>query len=280
MDAVAQMKETDIQTVLFPTRSAFAPLLEPKRDEISKARKTFKYGATERHQLDVYYPSNMGKKHPLLFYVYGGGFVNGERTLPAPADLSYGNSEYTSPPADLRDALAWATAHTEDLGSDADPSSVFFLGHSAGGVHTLTLLLEPTILAATPDLYKHIKGAMIASAPFHFEPVGHEMSMRKPTNMYYGSRETTVAHDPLALFRAAPGEAVATLPPLALLKCEYDPAWLKAVFDDFDKALGKRDVKAVLIFAQGHNHIIFSLALGTGQGEKWAEEAVAWMEAL
>jgi len=302
MDAVAQMQETDIMTILFPTISAFVPLLEPKRDEITKARKTFQYGATERHQLDVYYPPHTGKKHPLLFYVYGGGFVTGERTLPVPADIAYGNvgiyfaacgfvtivpdyrltpqTSYPGPAEDLRDALAWAVAHPEDLGPDADTASAFFLGHSAGGTHALTLLLEPSVLASVPDLRKHIKGAAIASAPCHCEPVGLEIDIREQTNMYYGSREATAARDPLALLRAASEDALASMPPLALITCEKDPEWFKVVLGDFHKALGERNVKAPLIVAEGHNHISWSFALGTGQGEKWAEDVVVWTEAL
>ncbi|KAF8192258.1 alpha/beta hydrolase domain-containing protein [Mycena galopus ATCC 62051] len=300
MDAVAQMQETDIMTILFPTIGAFVPLLEPKREEITKARKTFKYGATERHQLDVYYPANAHKKHPVLFYVYGGGFVSGERTLGAPADVAYGNvglyfaargfvtiipdyrlvphTTYPGPAEDLRDALSWVVAHADDLGPSADTTSAFFLGHSAGGVHTLTLLLEPSVLASTPELRAHIKGAVIASAPCHFDPAGHESKVGAETDMYYGSREATTLHAPLALLGALPEEGVTSLPPLALITCDRDPEWFKVVLKDFHGALNERGMEAPLIVAEGHNHISWSFALGTGQGEKWAEETVAWMQ--
>lgn len=187
---------------------------------------------------------------------------------------------YPGPVEDVRDALAWAVVHPADLGPDADIASVFLLGHSAGGVHALTLLLEPTVLASVPDLRARIKGATIASAPCHFEPKGHKMDAREPVDMYYGSQELATAREPLALLRSAPAEAIGALPPLVLLKCEHDPAWFKVVLDDFRKALEERGVKSAQIFAEGHNHISFSWALGTGQGEKWAEEVVAWMVGL
>ncbi|KAJ6549050.1 Alpha/Beta hydrolase protein [Mycena vulgaris] len=298
MDAVAQMKETDIQAILFPTMLAFTPLLEPKREEITQARKTFKYGATDRHQLDVYYPTRTGKKHPLLIYVYGGGFVSGERTLPAPVDLGYGNlglyfaqrgfvtiipdyrlaptTTFPGPADDLRDALAWAAAHPTELGPDADVDSVFFLGHSAGGVHTLTLLLHPPVLAPTPAL--RIKGAVIASAPYYSAPDAIE----PPMLMYFGAPELVAKHEPLGLLRAATPEVIAGLPPLALIKCEHDPAWFKVSAKGFDEAIAERGVAPApaQMMAKGHNHISFSWALGTGAGEEWAEEVVAWMESL
>ncbi|KAJ7737068.1 Alpha/Beta hydrolase protein [Mycena metata] len=301
MDAVAQMKETDIQAILFPTMSAFMPLHEPHREKIAQARKTFKYGATDRHQVDVYYPPQNGKKHPILVFVYGGGFVSGERQLPAPVDLGYGNvglyfakrgfvtiipdyrlapgTTFPGPAEDIRDALSWAVAHSADLGPDADLESLFLLGHSAGGVHALTLLLEPSILKSTPSL--RIKGVAVGSACFHFEPKDLEVALREPANMYFGSREATKAHDPLGLFLAASPETVKALPPLAILTAEYDPEWFKVVAKDFEAALKEKSVSPALgIVAEGHNHISFTWALGTGQGEKWAEEVVVWMESL
>ncbi|KAK7036205.1 esterase lipase thioesterase family protein [Favolaschia claudopus] len=272
MDAIAQMQETDIMTILLPTISTFVPLLEPKREEILNARKTFKYGNTDRHQLDVYYPppppsgGRLTNPSPILLYIYGGGFVSGEKTLPTPADLAYGNvglyfashgfvtiipdyrlapqTTYPGPAEDLRDALAWVVAHPEHLGDSADTSSVFFLGHSAGGTHTMTLLLEPSILASAPGLAKRIKGAAIASTPFHFD-----------------------------LGEAGGGAD------LALITCERDPEWFKIVLRDFHKELGERKVESKLVVADVHTHISFSFALGTGQGEKWAEEIVEWARA-
>ncbi|KAF7358870.1 Esterase lipase thioesterase family protein [Mycena sanguinolenta] len=315
MDAVAAMQETAIQTILFPSTSfqhwsataaltivqaigAFAPLLEPKREEITKARKTFKYGATDRHHLDVYYPSKTGQKHPILFYVYGGGFVQGARTLPPPADLGYGNvglyfatrgfvtiiadyrlapqTTYPGPAEDLRDALSWAVAHPEELGPDADTASVFLMGHSAGGVHILTLLLAPSIL--TPELRAHLKGAILASAACHYEPAGAQPDNREGLIMYYGSLEASAQQSPLALLQALSKDSVTALPPLAMIICERDPEWFKIVGSDFRTALAEKGRVAPLIAAEGHNHISFSWALGTGQGEKWAEDIVAWIE--
>ncbi|KAJ7023852.1 Alpha/Beta hydrolase protein [Mycena alexandri] len=300
MDAVAQMKETDIQTILFPTMSAFMPLLEPHREEIMQARKTFKYGATDRHQLDVYYPPQNGKKHPILVFVYGGGFVSGERTLPAPVDLGYGNlglyfakrgfvtiipdyrltpaTTFPGPAEDIRDAISWAVAHSADLGPEADIESLFLLGHSAGGVHALTLLLEPSILKSSPNL--RIKGAAVGSACLHLKPKGLEVDIREPANMYFGSPEAAKAHDPLGLFLAASPETIKALPALAVITSEHDPEWYKVVAADFEAALKEKSVPALQVLAEGHNHISFTWALGTGQGEKWAEAIVAWMESL
>jgi len=300
------MQDTEVQKILFPTMAAFAPLLESKREEIAQGRKSFKDGATDRHQLDVYYPQTTGsvKKHPVLIYVYGGGFISGERRLPAPVDLGYGNlglyfakrgfvtiipdyrltpgTTFPGPVHDVRDALSWAVAHPTDLGPDADVDSVFVLGHSAGGVHTLTMLLHPPVFESTPALLARVKGAAVACVPYHFEPAGIEVDLREPANMYYGSREVAKAHDPLGLLRAAPEAVLRSLPPLALIRCERDQDWYQVVAKDFDAVVTEKGLvpPPAQIFAEGHNHISFTWALETGQGERWAEEVVAWMRSL
>ncbi|KAJ7463317.1 alpha/beta-hydrolase [Mycena latifolia] len=288
MDAVAQMTATDIPTILFPTIGAFAPLLEPLRAEIAGARKTFKYGDTERHQVDVYSPLPSETKPPVLLFVYGGGFVTGERTLPAPADLGYGNlglyfsksgfltlipdyrlapaTTFPGPAHDLRAALAWAAANLADT---ADLGRVYLVGHSAGGVHVLTLLLhEP---APVPGVT--VKGTVIASAPYHFG--GSAMA-----DGYYGTPESTAANAPLGLLNASFDEVLGSLPPLALVHCARDPPEFVAAHGDFVEALEAKKLGRKDILAEGHNHISLTWALGTGDGEGWAEEVVGWIGGL
>ncbi|KAJ7463315.1 Alpha/Beta hydrolase protein [Mycena latifolia] len=213
MDAVAQMTETDIPTILFPsaectTIGAFAPL-EPLRAEIAGARKTFKYGETERHQVDVYSPppSSTGTnlKPPVLLFVYGGGFVTDGRTLPAPADLAYGNlglffakrdfltlipdyrlapaTTFPGPAHDLRAALAWAAANLADSGF---------------GEGISTRAHPPRCRGVT------VRGAVIASAPYHFGGSGM-------ADAYYGAPEATAAHAPLGLLNTASASEVGAL---------------------------------------------------------------------
>ncbi|KAJ7470030.1 Alpha/Beta hydrolase protein [Mycena galericulata] len=251
---------------------AFSLLLEPLREEITN--------------FDVYYPPNTDKKHPILIYVHGGGIVNGSNlglyfakrgfvTIIPDYRLAPGTT-FPGPAEDIRDAVSWAVAHSAELGPDADVGSVFLLGHSAGGVHTLTLLLSPFIRHASAQRLP-IKGALISSVPSHFPPTG---GSKDPWVMYYGSSEATQEHEPLALVNAAAPELIKGLPPLSLMKCERDPDWFKLIAKDFDVALAEKGVAPKQIVAEGHNHISPAWALGTGQGEKWAEEFMAWMESL
>ncbi|KAJ7056091.1 Alpha/Beta hydrolase protein [Mycena amicta] len=312
MEAVAQMEETEIMKILFPTIGAFVPLLEYKRQEILAAPKTFQYGEMDRHQLDVYYPSappsGTTSKHPILFFLYGGGFVQGARRFPAPVDLAYGNLGtyfaaqgfvtvipdyrlvpsvvFPAPAEDVRDAIAWVLEHPAELGQ-ADTERVFLLGHSVGGVHALTMLLHPPILAGErgQKVKDAIKGAVLASSPYHFSPAGVLLPNSTTTDAataYYGSPESTEAYSPLGLLLSSPTPAT-VLPPLALVSCEKDPTWFTAVGKDWVKATSELVPKPKEIFAKGHNHISITFALGaedSESGEQWAEEVVVWMNGL
>ena len=91
-------------------------LLEKRREEIQGyPRQTFQFGATPRHkvcslyqvlstvmlifslltQLDIYYPDPKAVPtkgpQPVLFFVYGGAFIEGDRQIAKPYDLGYAN---------------------------------------------------------------------------------------------------------------------------------------------------------------------------------------------
>src|SRR4051812_20188897 len=55
----------------------YAPLL-PGFDE-SIVTRDIKYGADERNRLDLFGASNDGGKRPVVVYIHGGGFVQGDK---------------------------------------------------------------------------------------------------------------------------------------------------------------------------------------------------------
>jgi acetyl esterase/lipase len=111
-----------------------------RRDGFSKK------GAALRLRLDLMIPK-AGRKHPLVVYVPGGGFVMavkagaaGMRRYVAAAGYVVASVEYrttrhgaTYPDgiADVREAIQYLTAHAEEYG--IDPSRVAVWGESAGG---------------------------------------------------------------------------------------------------------------------------------------------------
>ncbi|RDB21772.1 putative isoprenylcysteine alpha-carbonyl methylesterase ICME [Hypsizygus marmoreus] len=301
MDKVAQIASTEIGDIIVPTFSVFAPLLEEKRAEIQEIpRSTFKYRSTDRHQLDVYYPITREDKTQILVWIYGGGFTTGERQMPAPFDLVYANvgayfarrgfitiiPDYRLAPdtvfpgaaEDVRDAIRWAIKHPEHLTTQNSPNpdtkNIFLMGHSAGAAHAFTALVLPNADDSTP-LQSSVAGAILCAGAFDFAP---DDPMLDTVKQYWGGFEQAKENDPMGLLASASQSVVASLPRIVLVVGEREPSSLLQVNQDFSQALESRTgKKPAKIVGQGHNHLSVNLTLGTGGGEKWAEEVIAWI---
>ncbi|KAF5378941.1 hypothetical protein D9757_008713 [Collybiopsis confluens] len=339
MDRVAELKDTDIPTILYPTIGFFLPLLEEKKPLIqSITRKTFKYGATDRHKvkplckislkvqgadghselpilkLDVYYPPEStvapNGKYPVFFWVYGGGYRSGARTLPEPADLAYANvgayyahkgfitvipdyrllpeAKYPDPDIDVRDAIVWAfqNPHSLALGNniaEVDTDSYFIMGHSAGAVTVSTVFL----LSLLPvNIQSRFKGVICTSGAYIFkieegDAAGLTTFDPETAALFFGSLEKAQENTPLSLAKAFPKDKVVSLPPFLLVVSEKDPTSFLRASELMQGALESLTGKKVPnVVAKGHNHISINFALTTRQGEEWAEDVIQWMQGL
>ncbi|KAG7440144.1 alpha/beta-hydrolase [Guyanagaster necrorhizus] len=301
MDKVAEIQQRDVPDILFPTVGIFLPLLDAQKEKIlATSKRTFQYGATERHKLDIYYPSatSASSKSPLLFFCYGGGFSTGARVLPPPADLSYGNlgsyfadkgfitiiPDYRLVPdvqhpgaaQDVRDAMQWTIDNPEKLifsgVTEPDLDALFVMGHSAGAMNVFTILITPELYSAT--LHPKIKGAVLFAGAYTFEDMPSFMT--DAVEQYYGSFEQKEKL-PLGLLQAASEKKIASLPRLLLGISERDPDSLINAFKSFQLALEARGLTYDKFVAAGHNHISVSFALSTGEGEEWASDVVKWI---
>ncbi|KAJ6615590.1 Alpha/Beta hydrolase protein [Mycena sp. CBHHK59/15] len=304
MDQVAALQDHELPGVVASTQRIFIPMMEEKRSQIlAVSRRTFKYGDTDRHQLDIYYPSVVaaGQKTKVLFYIYGGGFVSGERILPAPADLAYANLGayfaskgvitvipdyrlvphvvFPEPARDVRDAVEWVATHPEHLNfgpvTEPDVQAIAVLGHSAGAVHAFTMMVLPDL--HSPFAQPNVGKLILSGGPYHFHPAG-KASIPAAGIQYWGSSEEVEKKDPMGLLGSLTNDELRALPDLLLLEAELEPSLLKVVGKDFHEALlGHPEVNVKKIYMKGHNHISGSLALGTNEGEEWADEVLAWI---
>ncbi|KAK0453014.1 Alpha/Beta hydrolase protein [Desarmillaria tabescens] len=312
MDKVAELQQKDVPEILFPTVGIFLPLLEAKREKIQEtSKRTFQYGATERHKLHLHH-----QRAPLLFFSYGGGFDTGARALPPPADLVYANlgsyfssqgfitiiPDYRLVPAvqhpgaaqDVRDAMQWAIDNPENLAfggaTEPDLDALFVMGHSAGAMNVFTILISPELYSAT--LHPRIKGAVLFAGAYTFEEMPGFMS--DAVEQYYGPASVEANGDsglehkgthqreklPLGLLQAATEEKMTSLPKLLLGIAERDPDSLINASKNFQLALEARGLTYDKFVAAGHNHISVNFAVGTGQGEEWAEDVVKWIRSV
>jgi acetyl esterase/lipase len=252
-------------------------------------------------KLDVYYPANVGAtaKVPVLFWIYGGGFVRGDRNLPAPRDLTYSNVgtyfaqrgfltiipdyrlapgvQFPEPHKDVYDAVRWAVKGIPQEFPQADTEQIFLMGHSAGASHVITATLHAETAQAYSDIRPRIAGLCLFAGPYH------------PTNdfapsveAYWGGIEKAKANSALGLLHSASDEIVSGLPPMVFLEAEREPEWLRGTRINFQKALREsRGIPdAPIILAKGHNHISPPACLQSGQGEEWAETVVQWIQGV
>lgn len=132
----------------------------------AKAVRNVAYGADPAQRFDVYLPANPGhassKPVPVVFYVHGGGWANGDKTNPGvenkvdywlPKGYAVISSNYRMLPAampleqarDVARAAAAAQKHAEEWNIDA--KRFVLIGHSAGA-HLVALLgADPEMLA-------------------------------------------------------------------------------------------------------------------------------------
>lgn len=134
---------------LFSALPAFSEA--PKFPPDAKTYRDVPYvtGGHERQKLDLYAPAT-GRKRPLLVWIHGGGWEQGnKKECPAlgmvgrgyiVASINYRLSQHAIFPAQIEDcksAIRWLRAHAEEYG--IDPERIGVWGASAGG-HLCALL--------------------------------------------------------------------------------------------------------------------------------------------
>jgi acetyl esterase/lipase len=108
---------------------------------------------------------------PVVIFVHGGGFTGGSRLTYNPLSqtiANYGfvvfNVDYRLPPAvnvagelaDVATAESWVLQNAQNYGGD--PTEVFVMGHSAGGLLVADTIMDPQYLAAAGASRSAMKG--------------------------------------------------------------------------------------------------------------------------
>lgn len=143
----------------------YLPLLQ-KSKKTAEIHKDCAYGPDPRHTLDVFCPPP--KEHstepprPIIVFVHGGGYTRGNKSLNG---VVYDNvlhwfaqhgfvgfnieyrlapqAQYPAGATDLSASLQWITDNAAAY--NADPNRIIIVGHSAGGTHVASYMLDPTI---------------------------------------------------------------------------------------------------------------------------------------
>lgn len=177
---------------------AFTPLLARCPQDAVQATRDIAYGAHPRQVLDVYRPAG-AKGAPVVLFVHGGAFVDGEKDR---SPEVYGNVchwfarhgvvginvefrlapdfPYPSGTVDVGLAAKWAADHAAEIGADA--SKLFVFGHSAGAAHTAAYAFGAPGSEGGP----RVAGSIVVSGRVRADNLASNPNAKK-VEAYYGT---------------------------------------------------------------------------------------------
>lgn len=252
----------------------YSPLAE-RRDKSGLTLSTnLAYGADPRQCLDVFTPSG-AKDRPVLVFVHGGAFTRGSKSVDgniydnvlywfARQGFIGVNIEYRLAPAarfpagaqDVGLAVDWIAKNIGRYGGD--PKNIVLMGHSAGGCHVASYLLDPEA-GVTP--HASIKAAILVSARLRLETLPSNPNAKNVT-AYCGD-------DQAVLDRCSPVNHIERCRwPVFIAIAEYENRYLDAYGLEFASRLGMvRGQAPRFVQMLGHNHT--STVAHFNTGEEW-----------
>jgi triacylglycerol lipase len=246
------------------TRELYVPRVA-RPDEALVARDQ-PYGADPRQRLDIFSPRQAGSPRPVVVFVHGGGFVQGDKGNAG--DPFYNNvgawavrsgfvgvtMTYRLAPAhtwpagaaDVALAFDWLRSRVADHGGD--PGRIVLVGHSAGAAHVAGCIAGHGGIATAPAAAVFISGIF---------------SLR----VYEGSYDYQVYYGT----DRGKDEARSTVAALARLKVpslftvsEFDPApFHRHLADVFAARVAACGRSPELLWQRDHNHVSVVMQLGS-----------------
>lgn len=312
MDQIRALGNNLVETIV-PTYTLLGNILnEPENASRIRAtkRETFSYGPHERHALDLFTPSSSTGQHtktgehPVMLFVYGGGFMTGSKNLEAVAgELVYANlgsffAESLSFEIIIMDyTLVQHGARYPSGGNEIDlvtkwlekryegkPKRDFYImGNSAGGVHVFTWLLEQRFQQTVQRLSKgegalKLKALVPLGSPFRWPPENEQYQLREALEQYYGDSTKVKTKSPTSVLEREVSDQDGQIlwPPVLLIVSELDPDYIRESGQEFLQLWKKAGGKGSHWVLDGHNHLSPVLVLSTHRNdlEKWGYDLI------
>ncbi len=259
----------ELGTALAPTTFAdTAAILAPTalRPDGLTTERDLAYGPHERHRLDLFHAPDGTRDKPVLVYVHGGGFVQGDKRAPGlpfydnfgawaaltgavGVTVTYRLAPQHPWPAGAEDlAAALDLLQAQVAARGGDPQSIFLVGQSAGAAHVASYL-------ATPALHRGsaVAGAVLLSGLYDLATFE-----RGPLETaYYGA-------DPADFGAKSSLSGLLETPvPCMFSVAEYDPPKFQQQAQLLvERWFTKRGGWPHLLYLPDHNHLSPALAVG------------------
>ena len=268
MPAEIAAKLQELGRVIDPaqTGQVYAPLQEKEPYQDVKVERDAKYGAADRHLLDIFMPAAASSPRPVLIFVHGGGFVRGNKRAPGTpfndnvmlwavrngyigVNTTYRLAPQAVWPAGAEDVAAAVQWVSDQIGArGGDPARVYLMGHSTGAVHVADYV-------SRPELHK-VKGGGLAGAilvsGIYDMPATSVIDYRA----YYGADPARYAEQ-----SSLPG-LLTTRIPLMMVAAELDPTGFVHQFDMLKRASCERAsgcMRAVMLPQHSHMSEVYSI---------------------
>jgi acetyl esterase/lipase len=232
--------------------------LVPKDESSIRWQTDMAYGPDARQKLDIYMPRESSGLLPMVLFVHGGSWKEGNkngyafagRALAAKGYMTlvmnyrlHPKDRYPAFVEDVALALRWAAENGQSL--SGDPKRLFAMGHSAGAYNIAQAVLDENYASGRPKL----AGVITLAGPFDFLPLD------SPTTIeVFGKVPDLAATQPVNHVRA-------DAPPFLLLHGSADTTVFPRNATALQKALQKVGVEATLKIYEGVSHAGILLAL-------------------
>jgi len=232
-----------------------------------------------RHRLDLFLPQ--GTQWPVLVFVHGGGWTDGDKSFRVGRADIYGNIgrfyasrgvgvavinygllpdvPWRHQPQDVARATAWVHAHIAEYGGHA--SRLFLAGHSAGAQLVTRVALDPELLKATglsPGIVCgviSVSGAALDLTDEKTYELGESLS-------YYEKRFRDVNGGDQWKQAASPVYFVgATAPPFLILYAKGEKPSLQRQMQRLQETLANAGIQNRVVAVPGESHELIVLTL-------------------
>lgn len=164
--------------------------LVPKDSGSRRVARDVAYGGHVRQKLDIYAPRRGQGPWPVVVFIYGGSWMDGDKgnyEFAGRAIAALGHVvviadyrlipdvEYPTFLDDCAEAFGWTMREIASFGGD--PSRVALMGHSAGAYNAAMLALDPRYRERVPALGQ-LRCVVGLSGPYDFYPFDGPISLR------------------------------------------------------------------------------------------------------
>jgi acetyl esterase/lipase len=271
---------TKYDTVNNPQRygTIWAPFYQRADDLTAQTRAEFPnhldiaFGESPQQRLDVYLPKKPVKNAPVLLFLHGGGFMEGDRahygyvakpyvqkgiiTVVSGYRMAKRGVPYPAQSDDTKAAIVWIHKNIAKFGGD--PHTLFLSGHSVGATLAADVSFDRSWMKQAGVPRDAIKGIAAISGDYDLSPG------ENAPNAELEERASPIRHivDPAARAVVAAGT---------------NEGKMRASSEDLERRLSAKGVKTRLLVLAGADHKDTVLALGD-PGSPLAAEVLQLIE--